>query len=69
MDTGGLYRIKVQGVFPESWVDRLGGLQVVSDAQERVTLEGWLQDQAALAGVLEILYELRLPILEVTRMQ
>jgi len=34
-----------------------------------VTLEGWLLDQAALAGVLDTLFVLRLPILEVTCLQ
>jgi len=58
------YRIKVHGVIPASWTDRLGGLRVVADAHEISTLEGPLADQAALFGVLDVLYQLGLPILE-----
>jgi hypothetical protein len=59
-----LYRITVRGAVPTSWTDRLGGLRVVADAHEISTLEGPLADQAALAGVLDTLCALGLPILE-----
>jgi hypothetical protein len=59
------YRIKVRGVVPESWTDRLGGMGIVSVTSAATTLEGWLPDQAALNGVLDALYQLRLPLLEV----
>jgi hypothetical protein len=64
-----LYRIIVQGAIAAYWSDRLEGLSIsqqVSDDGERVTtLEGELEDQAALAGVLNSVYELHLPILSV----
>jgi len=66
MDKPAVYRIKFQGVMPDGWLDRLGGLQITANTSEDVTLEGWLPDQAALAGVLDTLYALHLPILEVT---
>jgi len=69
MDIHGAYRIKVQGVLPDSWIDRLGGLQITAKTSEGVTLEGWLPDQSALAGVLETLHILRLSILEVTLLE
>jgi hypothetical protein len=69
MDKPAFYRINVKGVLPDSWIDRLGGLQIVANTPKGVTLEGWLPDQAALSGVLETLYELHLPILEVTCLQ
>jgi hypothetical protein len=56
----------VQGVIPESWLDRLGGLRITTTAMGKTTLEGQLSDQAALNGVLDTLYGLRLPLLEVT---
>jgi len=59
-----LYRITVRGAVPTSWTDRLGGLRVVADAHEISTLEGPLADQAALAGVLDTLCALGLPIVE-----
>jgi len=64
-----LYRIKVRGVVPDSWIDRLGGLQITSNSPESVTMEGGLPDQSALAGVLDTLFTLNLPILEVTCLQ
>ena len=68
MDKPRIYRIKFQGVLPESWLDRLGGMQITSKTLDEVTLEGRLPDQAALAGVLDALYTLHLPIVEVTRL-
>ena len=55
----------MQGVVPESWTDRLGGMGIVSVSSGATTLEGWLPDQAALNGVLDTLYQLHLPLLEV----
>jgi len=54
----------VRGVIPASWTDRLGGLRLISVARGRSTLEGSLADQAALAGVLDTLCALGLPIVE-----
>ena len=65
LDKSAVYRIKVQGVVPESWTDRLGGMGIVSVTSAATTLEGWLPDQAALNGVLDTLYQLRLPLVEV----
>jgi len=66
MDKPAVYRIKVRGVVPESWIDRLGGMQIVASSSTVTTMEGWLPDQAALKGVLDTLYELRLCLEEVT---
>ncbi|MEE4113017.1 MAG: hypothetical protein V2I40_09405 [Desulfobacteraceae bacterium] len=66
MDKPAVYRIKVRGVVPESWIDRLGGMQIVAVSSIETTLEGGLPDQAALKGVLDTLYELRLCLEEVT---
>ena len=65
MDKPAVYRIKVQGVVPESWTDRLGDMGIVSVTSAATTLEGRLPDQAALSGVLDALYQLHLPLLEV----
>jgi hypothetical protein len=66
VDKSAVYRIKVQGVVPKSWTDRLGGLGIVSVTAATTTLEGWLPDQAALSGVLDTLYQWRLPLLKVS---
>jgi hypothetical protein len=68
MDKPAVYSIKVQGVVPESWADRLGGMRIVSGTSSATTLEGRLSDQAALNGVLDTLYQLCLPLLEVIRL-
>ena len=66
MDKPADYRITVQGVVPESWLDRLGGLRIATVANGKTTLEGPLPDQAALKGVLDTLFDLRLCLEEVT---
>jgi len=52
--------------------DLLGGMTISPDTVEAdppvTTLEGELRDQAALAGVLNTLYELHLPVLLVKRL-
>lgn len=68
----GHYQIKVLGFLDSSWSNRLGGLTVHSIAgrgtSEETTLEGILPDQSALAGVLNALHELQLPVLSVQRL-
>ena len=63
------YNIKVQGYLDESRSDFLCGMTITTASQgdqgEVTTLVGRLRDQAELAGVLNTLYELHLPILSV----
>jgi hypothetical protein len=70
-DRPAIYHICVQGVIAPSWSDRLEGMNIhlSSVGEYRVTtLDGELSDQAALAGVLNALYELHLTILMVMRL-
>jgi hypothetical protein len=73
-DFGGpaVYRIVIQGTVSEDWHGRLGGMEVTASSPEsdepRTILQGRVPDQAALHGLLEILYALHLPILEVTKL-
>jgi hypothetical protein len=64
-----VYRILVQGTLDASWSDRLAGLQITSGrgdmAAEITALQGRIRDQAELAGVLNTLHDLHLPILSV----
>ncbi len=63
-----IYSIKVIGHLEKSWSKRLSGLTIQSkdmtltDGVVLTTLIGKLVDQAALMGVLNALYNLRLPI-------
>ena len=66
MDKSASYRIKLRGKVPDSWTDRLGKMTIVETTPEGMTLEGRLPDQSALAGVLDTLFSLNLPILEVS---
>ena len=70
-DFGGpaTYRVVIQGTVSEDWHRRLGGMEVTTSTLgsdgPRTILQGQIRDQAALHGLLETLYALHLPILEV----
>jgi len=63
-----VYSIRVLGCLEKSWSRRLSGLNILSytsgltNGIEMTTLTGELIDQAALMGVLNALYNLRLTI-------
>lgn len=65
------YRITVIGSLDKSWSARLGGLDISNtepvQGREKslVTLTGKIADQAALFGVLNALYNMRLPLVAV----
>jgi hypothetical protein len=67
------YRVNVLGRVDPSMSDLLGGMAISPDTAEAyppvTTLEGELRDQAALAGVLNALYELHLTVLLVKRLE
>ena len=73
MQKSSTYRIKVQGELPESWSDRLQGMNITVNCSEDngpvTTLEGPLRDQAALSGVLNTLYERHYAVLSVERVK
>ena len=71
-----IYQIRVQGKISQRYLAWFGDVMIV-DTEERAgqvgdgrvvtTLTGPLADQAALHGLLQKLYTLRLPLLEVRR--
>ena len=69
LETPATYRIRVQGLLDASWSDRLSGMaisRIKTKKNAPVTmLVGHLADQDALAGVLNALYNLHLPLLSV----
>lgn len=75
IDFGGpaTYRIVVQGVLDVEWSDRLAGMAINTTLRARgtphTTLIGRIRDQAQLNGVLETLYGLHLPILNVKKLE
>jgi len=64
-----IYRIRVRGHLDPKWSERLEGMNITevrhSDKGNETILVGRLADQAALAGVLNTLYEQHLPVLSV----
>ena len=69
----GNYRIEVQGALRPGWTDRFGAMRIYSPppkASPLVTvLQGHVCDQAELAGILNTLYELHLPLLSVRHLE
>jgi hypothetical protein len=65
------YRVVVQGTLSKDWYGRLGGMAITTSSQEtgspQTILRGRLEDQSALHGLLDTLYALHLPIVEVTK--
>ncbi|MCB0000919.1 MAG: hypothetical protein KDI07_00670 [Anaerolineae bacterium] len=69
VDSAAAYRIRIQGFLDESWSDRMNGVAIHIQSRPKETpvtvLTGEFQDQAALSGVLNTLYDLGLPLLSV----
>ena len=72
-DRPATYQITVQGRIDPNWSDRLEGMSIclgrVEEDSVITSLEGELSDQAALAGMLNTLYELHLTVLLVKRLE
>jgi hypothetical protein len=55
------YRIQVCGIVSENWEDYFSGMTIrvndQPDQEPETILTGWLEDQAALLGVLNLLHE------------
>jgi len=66
------YEIRVLGSLDPKWFGRLQGLGIrIKDYSDRMTvtiLFGKLKDQAALLGVLNTLFALKLPLLSIFRL-
>lgn len=66
MQGAAFYRIRVRGELDPNMSDRFEGLQIENtyrkDGRAETVLEGRLDDQSALSGVLNALYDLHLPV-------
>ncbi len=67
----GTYKICVQGVLTERWQSYVHGMVITVEQEGNnepvTTLTGELVDQAAVLGVLNVLYNLRLPLISVSQ--
>jgi hypothetical protein len=71
-DAPTLYEIRVRGAFDGTWCDLVEGmtLEVVQEESQPVTvIRVIVQDQAALAGLLDALFGLNAMVLSVTSLQ
>jgi len=67
-DRPATYQIVVQGRVDQNWSDALAGMEIRLDRERNTPvtiLKGELSDQTALAGLLNTLYELHMPVLSV----
>ena len=76
MGSGWEYQVRVEGRIGQRWLAWFDGLAIKATEQDgeqagggpaTTTLTGVLPDQAALAGLLQKLYTLGLPLVEVRR--
>ena len=67
------YQIKVQGQIDPSWSEWFSGIEVSTDAGGEdkfvTSLTGPVEDQAALRGILNRLWDLNLTILSVIQLE
>lgn len=63
------YEIRVKGQLNAGWSDWFDGLTVTTEANGETMLTGWIQDQAALHGLLMKVRDLGLPLLAVIRIE
>ncbi|MEA3336392.1 MAG: hypothetical protein U9R25_10815 [Chloroflexota bacterium] len=67
LGTRAIYSIQLDGVLDPSWAEELGGMEIYQTSRGQdvhvTTLIGELVDQAALLGVLNMVYTLGLPLL------
>ena len=67
MEDAATYQIRVQGCLEEVWSDRLANMTITMDLKDQHVpmsiLKGMIRDQSELLGVLNGLYQMRVPIL------
>ena len=69
LTTPATYRIRVQGRLGEGWAAYFGGLTLSWQEPDQTVLIGHVIDQAALHGLLHIIRDLGLPLVEVLRLE
>ena len=62
------YEIRVEGYLTDRWSDWFEALAIRNEPNGETTLTGWLNDQAALFGVLNKIQALNLTLISVVRL-
>ena len=65
MGSAAIYRIIVQGHLDFKWSAKFSGMQITESDRGETMLVGRVEDQAALNGILDVLHNLNLPVLNV----
>lgn len=72
-DRPGLYQIRIVGELDEHWLAHLEGLEISTNPwgkyQKVTQINGWLADQTALSGLLDLVSDLGRVILTVERIE
>lgn len=74
IDSKACYSIQVQGVLDQNWVDQFGELKAITVLAKDglytpvTTIIGEVVDQSALFGLLNLVYDLGLPLLSATHL-
>ena len=63
VDRSGVYRIQVIGTLDAGLEKRIDGFSITQQGENEIMLIGRLADQTALYGLLDVLRDLRLPLL------
>ncbi len=62
-----IYEIRVEGHLTDRWADWFDGLVIRNEPNGETVLTGWINDQAALLGVLSKLQALNVALISVQR--
>jgi hypothetical protein len=68
LDSPAIYCIRIQGRLDSSWASELGSMQIQythSGGRTITSLTGKVVDQAALSGILNLVYDLGCPLISV----
>jgi hypothetical protein len=68
-----IYKIKVEGVLQENWIEKFQGLKIRNErslsGKPISVLTGKINDQSALSGLLNMLYDYNMTILSVNMLK
>lgn len=71
-DAPAVYQIRIEGFLEAAWSDRVEGMVIyveqAEDGRPITTLRGELADQAALSGILVMLYDMQMTVMSVLRL-
>ena len=70
MDRQAFYRIRLEGLLDQSWAAEFGDMRIRHTRRAQkppmTTIVGEVRDQAALSGLLNLVYNLGYPLISVT---